>query len=412
MRAGRWAGSRKRRAPVFNRIGIALSIAAAGAACAGPASLPPDPFENPGFQHFYNLEYDQALAVFMGQSAKEPDSADIHNHIAQVILFRQMFRSGALGSDLVSSANAFLKRPKMPMSAADDAQLNREVSKAIEIAEARLKQDPKDTSALYSLGVSHGIRANYEFMEKKWIDALKDASAARKLHNRILEIDPNMEDARLIPGLDEYVVGSLPWGYKMITSVAGFSGDRNKGIEMLKRVAAGGRYNRFDADALLAAIYRREKRPAEAIAPLEKMIGKFPRSYILRIELAEMYGDMGDRDKALAAVGQLDQLRHNGAPGYAQLPEGLIHSTRGGVLMQLHDLDGALAEMKLATAGANKMDAPSAGVAWVRLGQIYDLKGQRQQAIGAYQEAMRAAPVTEAFEDAKRYSASRYKESA
>src|ERR1700761_7878119 len=185
------------------------------------ASLPPDPLENPGFLHFYNLEYDEALAVFLAQSAKEPESPDIHNHIAQTILFRQMFRSGALGSDLISSANSFLRRPKMQMSAEDEMQFQREVGKALEISEARIKQDPKDTAALYALGVTHGIRANYDFMEKKWIDALKDASAARKLHNKALEVSPGMADAKLIPGLDEYVVGSLPWGYKMVTSVAG-----------------------------------------------------------------------------------------------------------------------------------------------------------------------------------------------
>ena len=49
--------------------------------------------------------------------------------------------------------------------------------------------------------------------------------------------------------------------YRMLTSVVGFSGDRYKGIEELQRVAQNGRYNRFDAEALLAAIYRREKRP-------------------------------------------------------------------------------------------------------------------------------------------------------
>jgi tetratricopeptide (TPR) repeat protein len=221
-----------------------------------------------------------------------------------------------------------------------------------------------------------------------------------------------MYDARLIPALDEYVIGSLPWGYKMLTAVAGFSGDRDKGIEGLKSVAEHGVYNRFDADALLAAIYRREKRPAEAIAPLDKLIARFPRSYILRIELAEMYGDIGNRAKALGAVNEMDELRRSGAVGYAHLPEALLHSTRGGVLMQLHDLDAALAEMKFATAGSATLEVWAAGIAWVRLGQIYDLKGQRQQAVAAYQKAMQVAPVTDAFEDAKRYVSSKYKEPA
>jgi len=122
---------------------------------------------------------------------------------------------------------------------------------------------------------------------------------------------------------------------------------------------------------------------------------------------------LGNRTKALGAVNEMDELRRTGAAGYARLPEALIHSTRGGVLMQLHDLDAALAEMKLATTpGSTTMDAWMAGTAWVRLGQIYDLKGQRQLAIAAYQKAMEVAPVTDAFEEAKRYVSSKYKEPA
>lgn len=376
--------------------------------CVAVTAMPPDPLANPGFQHFYNLEYDEALAAFEAQSAKDPESPEIHNYIATAILFRQMFRTGALGSDLITAANSFLSRPKMPMSAADQKLFADAVTRAIALAEARLKNNPKDAAAMYSLGVSHGVRANYNFMMKKWVDALSDASAARKLHARVLEMDPNFHDARLIPGADDYVIGSLPWGWKMIGAVAGFRGDRERGIQMLKTVAQSGRYNRFDAEALLAAVYRREKRPAEAIAPLSDLIRNFPRSYILRIELAEMYGDMGERAKALAAVDQMEEMRQAGAPGYQQLPEAKIHAVRGGVWMQLNDLDKAREELQAATANTAGMDAPSAGRAWLRLGEVHDLQGRRQQAMAAYQQAMRAAPGTDAAEQAKTYAATKY----
>src|SRR5579871_6336127 len=216
------------------------------AACLATAAenMPPDPLENPGFQHFYNLEYDEALAVFQAQAAKAPMSPDIQNYIATTVLFRQMFRTGALGSDLIA-ANSFLSRPKMPISADDQRLFTNSVTRAIDLSQARIKSNPKDAAAIYSLGVSHGVRANYDFMMKKWIDALNDATAARKLHAHVLDLDPNFHDARLIPGADDYVVGSLAWGWKMIGAVAGFQGDRERGIQSLKTVAQSGRYNRF-----------------------------------------------------------------------------------------------------------------------------------------------------------------------
>jgi tetratricopeptide (TPR) repeat protein len=392
------------------RFGVAAATAAILLAgwIARADTMPPDPLENPGFQHFYNLEYDEALADFTAQAARNPALPDAYNHIAQTILFRQMYRSGALESDLITSANSFLRRSKMVFSSADDKQFSNAIGRALELSQARLKNDPNDTSALYALGVSRGIRANYNFMIKKFVDALGDASAARKLHLRVLELNPKFTDAQLIPGLDEYVISSLPWGWKMLGAAAGLPADRDHGIRMLTVVAQSGRNDRFDAEALLAAIYRREKRPAEALAPLNDLIRNFPRGFLMRIEVAEMYGDLGARDKAMAAIDGVEQMRRSGAPGYARLPEAKIHYTRGNLLFLFNDLDKALEELKIAAAGGG-LSAPAAANAWLRTGQIYDLKSQRTQALEAYRRAINLGPDSDVADQAKGYVSSRYK---
>ena len=63
-----------------------------------------------GFEHFYNLDYDQAIAEFRALVAKQPDNPNYHNHLAQAILYREMFRAGALESELVSGTNPFIRR--------------------------------------------------------------------------------------------------------------------------------------------------------------------------------------------------------------------------------------------------------------------------------------------------------------
>ena len=60
-----------------------------------------------GFNHFYNLDYDQAIAAFERAIAHNPASPDLHNHLAQTLIFREMFRNGALESELVSGSNSF-----------------------------------------------------------------------------------------------------------------------------------------------------------------------------------------------------------------------------------------------------------------------------------------------------------------
>src|SRR5947209_7522602 len=113
-----------------------------------------------GFNHYYNLEYDQAIADFEKAAAANPQSPDPHNHIAQALLYREMFRNGALESELVSGNNSFLRRPKMNASPELEKKFDSQVQKAMELSQARLNKNPNDTGALYSMGVAYGLRAN------------------------------------------------------------------------------------------------------------------------------------------------------------------------------------------------------------------------------------------------------------
>src|SRR5215471_17854774 len=112
-----------------------------------------------GFEHFYNLEYDEAVAVFEKAIAQNPTSPDLHNHLAQTLVFREMFRNGALESELVSGNNSFLRRPKLNPSAETEKRFLGEVAKAIDLSEARLKKDPNDVTAMYAEGIAYGLRA-------------------------------------------------------------------------------------------------------------------------------------------------------------------------------------------------------------------------------------------------------------
>jgi len=369
-----------------------------------------DPLAEPGFVHFYNLEFGEALAAFQAEAAQFPDSADAYNHIAQAILYREMFRSGALESQLVTGTNPFLRRAKMNPSAADDKLFNDAIARAMELAGARLKTNPNDAAALYAMGVSYGFRSNYNFLvHKAWVDALHDATSARKAHHRATETEPDFTDAFLVQGLYDYIVGSLPFHWKALGFFAGFRGNRERGVETLKLVAEKGRVNRTDAAILLCAIYRRERRAQDAIPYLDDLIRRFPRNFLFRLELVQMYGDLGDKAKALEVVTQLDQLKQARAAGLDQLPEEKIRYTRGNLLFWYNDLDAALADMQAVTAKAETLDLNTGVYAWLRLGQIHDLKGRHEQALAAYRATMRYAPGSEAAREARDFMASPYR---
>jgi tetratricopeptide (TPR) repeat protein len=365
-----------------------------------------------GFEHFYNLEYNQAISEFRGLIANEPANPNYHNHLAQAVLYQEMFKAGALESELVSGTNPFIKRDKVNTSPEATALFDQSINKAMSLAQERIKQNTNDTAGLYALGVAHGLRANYNFLVRKaWMDSLRDATAARKAHNRVVELDPNYIDARLVQGVHDYIVGSLPWHWKMLGFLGGIRGDREEGMKTLSLVAQKGNLNQYDAQVLLAAIYRREKRPKEALPLLTGLTSRFPRNYLFRLETVQMYSDSGDKANALAALDKIEQMKRAGSAGWPTLLLEKIFYYRGNLLFWYNDLDGAVDQLRKATAKAKDLDPHTALMAWLRLGQASDMKGRRDEALAAYRHAIEVAPQSDVAKESRQYLNSPYKRS-
>jgi tetratricopeptide (TPR) repeat protein len=364
-----------------------------------------------GYDHFYNLEYLEAIANFESAIALQPDDPQLHNHLAQAIVFQEMYRNGALESELVSGNNSFLRRPKLNPSPATEKRFLDEVSRSISLSEKRLKSNPNDTFALYAEGIAYGLRSNYYWVvQKSWHDSLRDATSARKLHNRVSELDPQNVDARLVQGLHDYIVGSLPWSYRALGFLVGIHGDKQKGISTVQDVAAHGREDRLDATILLCALYRRENHARLAVPLVMELIQRFPRNYILRLELSQMYSMAGDKVQALEAVAKVAQLKASHSPGYDRVPWEKIYFQEGTIQFWYNDLDRALENMKkvAAASASDEMDLNTGVSAWLRIGQIYDMKHRRQEALAAYKSAIAYAPEAEAAKESRKYLSAPY----
>jgi tetratricopeptide (TPR) repeat protein len=195
----------------------------------------------------------------------------------------------------------------------------------------------------------------------------------------------------------------------MFGFLIGFHGDKDRGIRTVEQVAANGTLNRVDAQIFLAAIYRRERQTAKALPLVESLIARFPRNYLLRFEQAGMYAALGDGKKAIASVQQVAQLKTQGAAGYARVPWESIYYQLGTIQFWYNDLDAALANMQKVTAHAGDVDLNTGVLAWMRVGQIYDLTQRHGLAVEAYKKAMVYAPEAEAARESRRYISSPYR---
>jgi tetratricopeptide (TPR) repeat protein len=358
------------------------------------ATLPGlDPETARGFDRFFNLEFDEAIAVFRRAIGARPQAPHLRNHLAQAILYRELLKGGALETELVTGGNAFLRRSKMNPSEQDQAEFDQAIAEAIRLSQAMLDKSPADPGALYTMGVAYGLRGNYSFLVRKsWMAALRDATQCRKLHNRVTEIDPTLVDARMTQGVHDYVVGSLSWTYRALGFLTGFAGDRVEGIRTVERVWREGTMNQSDAGVLLATVYRRERRPADAVRVLESLVRRYPRNYLFRFELGQMYSDLGNKEKALSAISEVEKLKSLNTPALAALPIEKVFYFRATVQFWYRDLSNAAANFERVTEKASDLDPNTGVTAWMRLGQTYDLMGRRGEALEAYRKAIAYAP--------------------
>ncbi|MFQ5696243.1 MAG: tetratricopeptide repeat protein, partial [Terriglobia bacterium] len=187
-----------------------------------------------GLSHFYNLEYQEAITYLEKAIEQEPDNPFFHSFLANTILFRQLLRTGQLEGNLYGASNSFLKTTKPKPDLEEIARFQQELARARELCRQRLAENRRDTDALYVLGVTYATEGNYKFtIEKSWFDALRAGGKANELHEKVLKLDPSYHDAKLVPGVYQYVVGSIPRSVKWLAFLFGFRGSRTKGVALL-----------------------------------------------------------------------------------------------------------------------------------------------------------------------------------
>jgi len=352
-----------------------------------------------GFEHFYNLEYEQSIGVFEAERRANPSSAAAHNHVAQAILYREMFNAGALESELVSGNNPFLARAKIVPPEAEQKRFDDAIAKAIECSNARLVKNPNDPDGLYTLGVAHGLRANYNFLiRKQWRESLREFTQSRKLHNQVVKLKPSFIDAYMVEGAHDYMVGSLPFTWKLLGFLAGFHGDKDAGLRTVERVAREGEQNRVEAMILLAVAYRRERHAEKAVPLLQSLIAQFPRNYLFPLELVQMYGDLGKKDEALGVLAAMKSA-----------PPAKVQYSRGNLLFWYRDYRAALADLDKSSAAPESIGLNTIVNSWLRKGQCHDMLNERNLAKSAYTKAVALAPDSDAARESRRYLDSPYR---
>ena len=367
---------------------VAVVITSSGLATAGPAAgisrltfRPNDANTRNGFEHFYNLEYDRAIHYFELAAEEHADDPFAANHLLSGVLFRELYRIGALDTELYAK-NSFLTSRNFPMDAKAKARIKELIEHALQLSEARLKKNPKDVDALYARGVTRGLRATYiGLVDKAWFAALRSAVGARRDHERVLELDPKYTDAKMVVGIHNYVMGSISWPVKVAAAVVGLSGSKSKGIEYLYASAAAGGETAVDSKIALSLFLRREQRYPEALKLVGGLVSDYPRNFLLALENANLLNAAGHGQEAIAAYRKL--LAEGKAGVFAESRLEMAEYGLGEALCGQGDYQGAATAYD-AVLRFQHVDLDLRQRATLAAGEMYDLLQRRELAMQRY----------------------------
>ncbi len=388
---------------------LSLACLAAGALLAQQPSSSPDTvagsppetsLARTGFDHFYNLDYERAIRDFETDLKAHPDDPFAINHLLTARLVHELYRMGVLDTAYYAN-NSFLGQPHHKPDAQEQEQIKQLVNTGLKLEDDRLEHNSKDVNTLYARGVTRGLRATYTaLVERSWFAALRSALGARRDHQHVLDLEPGYTDAKMVVGIHNYVVGSLPWGVKMAVAVVGIGGNKKRGIQYLYDVAhCGACQASTDAKVVLALFLRREGRYPEALDTIRSLVRDYPRNVLFALEDPNILRSMGKNPEAEAGYRKIFQ-------------EGREGRFNGHYELAAYSLGEALRSDKNYQAAADAYDLvdtvrdPDAEVqqrANLAAGEMYDLMKKRDLALKKYENVIAEDSGTPPAEAARKH---------
>jgi tetratricopeptide (TPR) repeat protein len=381
--------------------GSFVASAVANAAAVDTNQMNYDPQVREAYEHFYNLDYPGAVTRFEKFYQQHPGDPQAAAYLVNVLLFQELYREDLLDTTFYANDGFLTGRH----ATEEDPQVRDRIlglaDEAMRDADWRLSKNPNDIDALFARAWVHSLRCTYLAMvERAYGSAFHQSVKAKDDAERVLKLDPNYVDAKLIVGVYQYVVGALPFPFKILIGIAGITGSKSTGLANLQDDGNRGIITSIEARTVTALFLRREARYQDAIQVIRGLEKQYPHDYLFCLEEANLRKDAGEGMRAVDAYREI--LADNEKPGYfvSTKMELAYFGLGDGLRGQRHYAEAAQAyEHAANTPGVS----PELKVrSFLDAGQCRDLNGERPVALKDYQAAIDAGPNTSRADAARK----------
>lgn len=367
-----------------------------------------DPQIREAYHHYYDLDYSGAVARFEHYHQQHPGDPHPTALLLNAMVFQELYRLDLLDTTFYANDGFLSGRHVVEEDPHARDRIFALSDEAVREADWRISRNPNDIDALFDRAWARSLRCAYIAMAERGFKAgFHLANKARDDASRVLQLDPNYTDAKLITGVYQYVVGALPLPFKILVGFAGITGSKSTGLAMLRDAGQRSPIVSMESRTAIALFLRRESKYNEAIQVVRGMKHQYPHNFLLWLEEANLRKDAGEGMAAVEAYRQL--LADAARPGYfadarLELAEfGLGDSLRG----QRHYAEAAAAYEHAAYA---RTVGPELKIrSLLAAGECHDLLNERDKAIRDYQAAIATGPNTSRADTARKRLRSPYR---
>jgi tetratricopeptide (TPR) repeat protein len=370
------------------------------AAHTDPINLTPQVRE--AHERFYNLDYDGALARFEVIQQENPQSGIAIGYVLQTLIFRELYRQDLLDTTYYAHDSFLTSKRSVPVPQATRDRIESLTSSAIALCDQQIKANPKDANAFFARGYARGMHASFiTLVDHSYVAAARQGLAARNDSEDALKIDPGYADAKMAIGIQQFAVASLPRFLRIMIGITGVTGNKEKGLELLRQSAAHGIVTPVESRTALSLFLRHDGRYPEAIVVQQGLADQYPHDYLFRLEVANLTKDSGNGPAAIVLYQQV--LADAKKPGYFIEPR--LHMAYWGLA------DTERGQNQIAEAAQNYLLVAAQPTCsdWLRrraqlnAGQMFDLLHERDEAIKQYQLASAGGGDQSQADAARRY---------
>ena len=341
-----------------------------------------------GTDYIYNMEFEKAYNCFKQMIIQYPD------HPAGYCLDAMLeWWKISLYRNTTEYDNNFLSK----------------VDRAIKVCDKLLDANPVDIKALFFKGGVIGYRGRFYAAKQDWIHTASDGNTALNILIECLKNAPQNYDIMLGTGLYNYFAAVLPDEYPLLKPFMLFlpSGNKQIGLAQLQAAARNARYASVEAKVVLLNIYFSfEKNYTEAQKLAEELFSKYPNNpyfhrYLGRCYVINYNIDKWDKTWRQILLNYMDKK-----PGYDALTARDALYYIGTVLFYKQNYNLALKYFNKCEEASRFVDKETTGFmvkTHIKLGNVYDKLGKRNQAIKEYQAVLEMKEIDTSHDEAKTF---------